>query len=181
MAMHFGNINALGLLWIMPALVLLFVWAGIKRRRALRAFVDSELIGRVTLTASPQHRRLKAVLLIAAILPAEQLAALLRVTQELGMTALVEAHNAAEVRTAVDSGAEIIGINNRDLKTFTVDLAVTEKLRPLVPLDRVLVSESGIHSREDVLRLERLGVDAVLVGESLMRAPDIGAALRGLR
>ncbi len=124
--------------------------------------------------------RADAVLLIAAILDEARLAELLALTHQLGMTALVEAHDAAELEVAVGSGARVIGINNRDLKTFTVDLALTERLRPMVPADRILVSESGIQLRADVDRLARFGVDAVLVGETLMRAPDISQRLREL-
>jgi indole-3-glycerol phosphate synthase len=124
--------------------------------------------------------RADAVLLIAAILDGAHLAELLALTHELGMTALVEAHDAAEMEIAVGSGARVIGINNRDLKTFNVDLAQTERLRPLVPPDRILVSESGIHTKADVKRLGDLGVDAVLVGEALMRAPDIAKGLSEL-
>jgi indole-3-glycerol phosphate synthase len=124
--------------------------------------------------------RADAVLLIAAILDVGQLAELLALTHELGMTALVEAHDAAELETVVASGARVIGINNRDLKTFTVDLSLTERLRPLVPPDRILVSESGIHLRADVERLAGFGVSAVLVGEALMRREDIAQGLREL-
>jgi len=124
--------------------------------------------------------RADAVLLIAAVLDASRLTELLALTHQLGMTALVEAHDAAELEVAVGSGARVIGINNRDLKTFTVDLALTERLRQRVPADRILVSESGIHTREDVKHLAGIGVNAVLVGEALMRAPDITQALREL-
>jgi indole-3-glycerol phosphate synthase len=124
--------------------------------------------------------RADAVLLIAAILDVGQLAELLALTHELGMTALVEAHDVAELETAVASGARVIGINNRDLKTFTVDLSLTERLRSQVPADRILVSESGIHLRADVERLARFGVNAVLVGEALMRRADIAQGLREL-
>ncbi len=94
------------------------------------------------------------------------------------MSCLVEAHNEAEVEIALGSGAKIIGINNRDLKTFTVSLATTERLRPLIPPDRVVVSESGIKNRSDIEKLRQWGVDAVLIGESLMSAPDIAAKVK---
>jgi indole-3-glycerol phosphate synthase len=96
------------------------------------------------------------------------------------MRCLVEVHNEAEVEIAVKSGAGIIGINNRDLTTFDVDLATTEKLRPLIPPDRIVVSESGISARNDIERLRKAGIDAVLVGESLMRAQDKAAMLKEL-
>lgn len=119
-----------------------------------------------------------AVLLIAAILPGQRLKELLDFTRGLGLSALVEVHDEAETDSALAAGARIIGVNNRDLRDFKVDLAVTEWLRPRVPRDRVLVSESGIRDRADVDRLGALKVDAVLVGEALMAADDPGEALR---
>jgi len=121
-----------------------------------------------------------AVLLIVAALEADCLTALRALARELGMAALVEAHDEAEVEAALAAGARIIGVNNRDLATFEVDLATTEHLAPMVPGDRVLVAESGVHTREDVERLAGAGADAVLVGTALMRAEDSGEALRAL-
>lgn len=120
-----------------------------------------------------------AVLVMLSVLDDVGARACLATAERLGMEALVEAHDADEVRRAVDLGARIIGINNRNLKTMHVDLATTEELARLVPADRILVSESGIETRAD---LERLGrrVDAFLVGSSLMRAPDPAAAARTL-
>ncbi|MGD9497366.1 MAG: indole-3-glycerol-phosphate synthase, partial [Armatimonadota bacterium] len=97
-----------------------------------------------------------------------------------GMAALIETHNEVEVEVALDAGATIIGVNNRDLHCFTVDHATTERLAPVVPADRVLVAESGVHTRADIERLAAAGADAVLVGTALMRAEDPGAALREL-
>ncbi len=119
-----------------------------------------------------------ALLLIAAILSPTQLQDLLNLSQELWMQCLVEVHNEDELQTALDSGAEIIGINNRDLRTFTTDLAVTETLAPLVPRSKVIVSESGISSREHLQRLRRARANAVLVGESLVTAPDVAEKVR---
>jgi indole-3-glycerol phosphate synthase len=121
-----------------------------------------------------------ALLLIVAILSPGQLGELLALSRKLGMECLVEVHNPEELTTALDSGAQIIGINNRDLHTFTTDLAVTEALVPRVPKGKVIVSESGISSAADVRRLARLGVNAVLVGEALVTAPDIAAKVREL-
>jgi indole-3-glycerol phosphate synthase len=114
-----------------------------------------------------------AILLIAAILSDAQLRELMALAGELEMDCLVEVHNEAEAERAVEAGAEIIGINNRDLRTFEVDLATTERLRPLIPMDRVVVSESGISTRADVERLADCGVHAVLVGEALITARDV--------
>ena len=116
-----------------------------------------------------------AILLIAAILSPQQLRHFLALAGELGLEALVEVHTRPELEQALDCGAQVIGINNRDLRTFATTLEVTERLAPLVPPDRTLVSESGIWERAHVQHLAALGVHAVLVGESLMRSPDIGA------
>ena len=121
-----------------------------------------------------------SLLLIVAILEPERLQELLRISHELNMSCLVEVHNEAEVEIALKSEAKIIGINNRDLTTFNVDIATTERLRPLIPPDRIVVSESGVKERADMERLSQLGIDAVLVGESLMSAPDIAAKMREL-
>ncbi len=122
-----------------------------------------------------------AVLLIAAALAADDLAALYAHTQARGLDALVEVHDEKELEVALAAGADLVGINNRDLRTFDVDLATTERLAAAVPGEVVLVAESGIHEPDDIVRLERAGAHAVLVGESLMRQPDVGAALRRLR
>jgi len=121
-----------------------------------------------------------AVLLIVAALEPAELHDLHALTQELGMAALVEAHDDVDIKVALDAGATVIGVNNRDLRSFTVDLATTERLAPMVPADRVLVAESGVHARADVERLAAAGADAVLVGTALMRADDPGEALREL-
>jgi len=113
-----------------------------------------------------------AILLIVRILGDGPLQELRLLTEELGMEALVEAHDAEEVERAVASGARILGINNRDLATFSTDLQVTLDLLGSVPPGVVLVSESGIRTAEDAARLAAEGVDAVLVGEALVRAPD---------
>ena len=121
-----------------------------------------------------------ATLLIVAALEDATLRELLRLAGELRLDVLVEAHDAGEVQRAVDAGAEIIGINNRDLRTFTVDRELAIRLRPAIPSDRIVVAESGIRNAADVARLRDAGVDAVLVGETLMRAADPAAALRDL-
>jgi indole-3-glycerol phosphate synthase len=122
-----------------------------------------------------------AVLLIAEILPGDLLNELFREAKDIGLYVLVELHDADQLQRVLDTGAEIVGINNRDLRTFRTSLDHTLDLVPQVPGDRLIVSESGIASRADLGRLEQAGVQAALVGESLMRAPDIGAALDLLR
>jgi len=122
-----------------------------------------------------------AVLLIVAALSAQDLVAHRRHALDLGMDALVEIHDEGELARAIDCGADLIGINNRDLRTFETDLAVTERLAPQVPEGVVVVSESGIFTPQDVTRLRDAGAQAFLVGESLMRQEDVGMALRNLR
>jgi indole-3-glycerol phosphate synthase len=122
-----------------------------------------------------------AVLLIAEILRPDHLARLLRETRELGMQALVELYDRENWAGVLASGARLIGINNRDLRTFATRLEHTLELAALAPPDGCLVSESGIRDRHDVLRLQAAGVKAVLVGETLMRARDIGAKLDEIR
>jgi len=122
-----------------------------------------------------------AVLLIVAALDAEALLALQQRARALGLDALVEVHDEAELEVALGCGAELIGINNRNLQSFETDLAVTEKLAPRIPGGVTVVAESGIFTPEDVARLERAGAHAFLVGESLMREQDVSGALRRLR
>jgi indole-3-glycerol phosphate synthase len=121
-----------------------------------------------------------ALLLITAILAPEKLKELLDLSHQLKMKCLVEVHNAEETTIAVKSGAKIIGINNRNLRTFEVDLATTERLLPLIPKGISTVSESGIKNRSDIEKLGRQGVDAVLIGETLMASGDIAAKLKEL-
>jgi indole-3-glycerol phosphate synthase len=121
-----------------------------------------------------------AILLIVAALEQNQLVDLLKTAERYQLDALVEVHTLEELERAVDAGAEIIGINNRDLTTFNVDLSVTEKLSEEVPNDQVLVSESGIKTLEDVARVKVCGVNAVLVGEALMRGQLSIEAIRAV-
>jgi len=121
-----------------------------------------------------------AVLLIAECLDDCNLRKLHNEAIELGMTPLVELYEPANLQRVFDAGATLIGVNNRDLRTFEVDLQHTIRMREQVPDQCVLVGESGIHSREDAMLLEAAGVDAILVGEHLMSQPDIGAAVRTL-
>ncbi len=121
-----------------------------------------------------------SLLLIVAILRPEKLQELLQLSHELNMSCLVEVHNEAELEIALNSGAWVIGINNRDLTTFTVDLTTTERLCPLITDDRIVVSESGIRNHNDIEKLMKWHVDAVLIGESLISAPNIAAKMKEL-
>jgi indole-3-glycerol phosphate synthase len=145
--------------------------------QAVRAHVDGPLLRKDFVIEEYQIYEARtlgadAILLIVSMLTDEQLAQFLGVATSLGLDALVETHTAEEVHRATAIGAQIIGINNRDLATFTVDLATTEQLRPLIPSSAVAVSESGILSRADVERAEAAGAKAILVGEALVTAPD---------
>lgn len=122
-----------------------------------------------------------AVLLICAILDEEQMKEYIGICDELGLSALVEAHDEVEVRSALRAGARMIGVNNRNLRDFTVDTDNSRRLRELIPRDVLFVSESGIRDADDVEALSKIGADAVLVGETLMRAADKKARLRELR
>ena len=122
-----------------------------------------------------------AILLICAILEDGQLRRYLEIARKLGLSALVEAHTAEEVRRAANAGAKIIGVNNRDLQTFQVNLETSLRLCSLIPSDCVFVSESGIRTPENVALLRQNGADAVLIGETFMRSPDKTAVLRALR
>lgn len=121
-----------------------------------------------------------AVLLIAAILDDSVLRHLIAESHKLGMQCLVEVHNEFELKRALTCDAKLIGINNRNLQTLEVDISVTGKLRPLVPTGITIVSESGIKNRKDIEKLKRWGVDAVLVGETLVTATDIPAKIKEL-
>ena len=121
-----------------------------------------------------------AILLIVAILTPRSLRELMDRAQELWMQCLVEVHDEEELRAAIDAGAEIVGVNNRDLHTFKTDLGVTERLAPAVPSGKIIVSESGIRTRADLERARRAGAQAVLVGEALVSAADPGAKLKEL-
>lgn len=122
-----------------------------------------------------------AVLLICALLEEGKLKDFLDIAHGLGLSALVEAHDEKEVETAVRAGARIIGVNNRDLKTFTVDVNNSVRLRSLIPAGKIYVSESGIRNAADVGILHKNGTNAVLIGETLMRSPDKKAMLADLR
>ena len=153
--------------------------------RAIREVVDVPLL-RKDFTIDVYHiyqarvAGADAVLLIVAALTAVELRTFIDVAASLSLACLVEVHTREELAIALDVDAQIIGINNRDLRTFHTDIATTFQLREAIPADRVVVSESGIYSREDVIQLQEAGIAAMLVGESLMRSPDIGEQVRCL-
>ena len=122
-----------------------------------------------------------AVLLICSILTEEQLETFIGLCDQLGLSALVEIHDPQEAETALRAGARVVGVNNRNLKDFSVDPANSRRLRQLIPQDVLFVSESGVSSPAEVALLREMGADAVLIGEALMRAPDKGARLWQLR
>lgn len=122
-----------------------------------------------------------AILLIAAILSAREMREWRELASEHGMASLVEVHDGEELRRAVDSGAEIIGVNNRNLRTFEVSIETSLRLAERIPANAIKVAESGIHSANDVRRLSDAGYDAFLVGEHLMKSGDPSAAIRELR
>ena len=121
-----------------------------------------------------------AILLIVAMLTTERLKELQELSQRFWMQCLIEVHDERELEVALDLGAEIVGINNRDLRTFVTDLEVTERLAPLVPADKIIVSESGISTPDDIERVRKAGAHAALIGEALVTASDVGAKLREL-
>ena len=122
-----------------------------------------------------------AILLICTILSQTQLEEYAGIAGELGLSALVEAHDEQEIQMALKAGAKIIGVNNRNLKDFTVDISNSVRLRELVPRDILFVSESGMKTRADIARLEENGTDAVLIGETFMRSSDKAGMLKELR
>ena len=162
-----------------------FFGGGLQDLRTVRAAVELPLLRKDFVLDELQIAEARAagadaVLLIVRILEPSRLAELHAAALDAGLAALVEVHDAAELETALAAGARVIGVNNRDLATFRTELSVAEALAPRVPPGVVLVAESGIRTAADVDRLGAAGVDAVLVGESLMREADVGAAARRL-
>ena len=123
----------------------------------------------------------KAVLLICSILDEKKITNYIKICDTLGISALVEAHDESEIKTALNAGARIIGVNNRNLKNFTVDTDNSRRMRELVPQNVLFVSESGVKSADDVALLREIGAEAVLIGETLMRAEDKEKKLNELR
>jgi indole-3-glycerol phosphate synthase len=153
--------------------------------RAVRAATDLPILRKDFVTdpyevAEARACGADAVLLIVAALEPVQLRDLIAVAKSRGIDALVEVHDEQQTYAALEAGAQVIGVNHRDLHTFTVDLGLTERLRKLVPQTVVLVAESGIHSVDDARRMREAGADAILVGELLMRSADPAAQIREL-
>jgi indole-3-glycerol phosphate synthase len=121
-----------------------------------------------------------AILLIVAILSFNQVREFMKIAESLDLACLVEVHTTEELDIALQADAEIIGINNRNLKVFKTDLSTTFRLTQQIPQGKIVISESGINSRDDVIKLRQAGVNAILVGESLMRSPDIGLKVNEL-
>lgn len=121
------------------------------------------------------------MLLICALLSMQELEEYIDICDALGMSALVEAHNEKEIETAVRAGARVIGVNNRNLRDFSVDTSNAARLRALVPPGILFVSESGVKTRSDIEKIEKSGANAVLLGETLMKSANIGEKLRELR
>ncbi len=135
-------------------------------------FLEEDQVGEAKLNGAA------AILLIVAILTDKELKGLLKTVEILGLDALLEIHDERELDRALNTHAPIIGVNNRNLKTLDVDLTTCERLIPRIPRDKVIVAESGIQSNDDVRRLRDLGAHAVLIGETFMRAPDIGKKIK---
>ncbi len=122
-----------------------------------------------------------AILLIASILDMKQAEEYLSLASEIGLSVLFEVHDFDQLERALRINAPVIGINNRNLKTLSIDLGTSIRLKTEIPADRVVVSESGIHNREDVLKIDSAGIDAILVGTCLMESPDVGRKIDELR
>ena len=123
----------------------------------------------------------KALLLICSILSENEIRDYIKICDDLGLSALVETHNEDEVKMALNAGARVIGVNNRNLKDFSVDTDNSRRLRELIPSDVIFVSESGVKDADDIKLLREIGADAVLIGETLMRAEDKRAKLDELK
>ena len=154
--------------------------------REIRTAIDSPMIRKDFVVDEYQLYQARlmgadAVLLICSLLDQAKLGHYLEVTHELGMAALVETHNEEEIDTALEVGARLIGVNNRNLADFSVDLSTSRRLRSLIPEDRIFVAESGVKGPEDITAIAAMGADAVLVGEALMRSNNKAGALETMR
>ena len=154
--------------------------------REIRAAIRTPMLRKDFVVDEYQLYQAKALgadcaLLICALLDTETIARYLGICEAIGLAALAEAHDEREISSAVSAGARMIGVNNRNLKDFTVDLSNAARLREKIPPDRLYVAESGVKTPEDASALRSIGADAILMGEALMRAPDKGAMLAAMR
>lgn len=175
-----GGANALSVLMDRE-----FFGGGPEDFAAVRAAVDIPLLYKEFVVDPWQVRHAaslgaSAVLLIVAALEVEELRRLMAEITSAGLQPLVEVHDEEEAGIAVEAGAQLIGINNRNLKTFVTSLATTQRVMQVIPSGRMIISESGIRTADDVTRLHSMGVDAILVGEHLLRKPDLAAAVKEL-
>jgi indole-3-glycerol phosphate synthase len=155
-------------------------WVGEVRKRSGLPVLRKDFVFDAYQVYETRGAGASAILLIAAMLRPEELESLLGIARETGLDALVEVHDEAELQEALDAGARIIGVNNRNLKTFEVDIQTSHRLAGRIPDDRIFVVESGIRSRADIDALAAAGADAFLVGETLIASADPAATLRGL-
>jgi len=155
-------------------------WVGQIRKRSPLPVLRKDFIFDPFQVYETRGAGASALLLIAAMLRTDELKALLALTREVKLDALVEVHDEQELRDALDAGADIIGVNNRDLKTFEVELTTSLQLARQIPDDRIFVVESGIRGRTEIDALIEAGADAFLIGESLITSSDPAAALRGM-
>ena len=154
--------------------------------REIRALVHTPMLRKDFIVDEYQIYQTKlmganCILLICALLPTDTLARYLQIASDLGLAVLTEAHDADEIASAVSAGANIIGVNNRNLKDFSVDFSNASRLRDLIPAECLYVAESGVQTPEDVAALHAAGADAVLIGEALMRADNKGELLTAMR
>jgi indole-3-glycerol phosphate synthase len=156
-------------------------WVGVSARTASLPVLRKDFVFDPFQIYETRSAGASAILLIAAILKPDELKDLHAQARETGLDVVVEVHDELELSEALQAGAQIIGVNNRDLKSFRVDLETSFRLANLIPEDRLFVVESGIHSRQDIDRLLEIGADAFLIGEHLITSVDPGAALRDLR
>jgi indole-3-glycerol phosphate synthase len=155
-------------------------WIGEIRGKSSLAVLRKDFVFDPYQIYETRNAKASAILLIVAMLRPEELRSFISLAKEVGIDALVEVHDETELREALDAGAEIIGVNNRNLKTFNVDVQTAHRLAKLIPDDRIFVVESGIRNRSDIDALREAGADAFLIGETLIVSENPGDTLRGL-
>lgn len=155
-------------------------WVGEIRQRSPLPVLRKDFVFDPYQIYETRNAKASAILLIVAMLRPEELRSFVSLAKEVGLDALVEVHDEVELREALEAGAEIIGVNNRNLKTFDVDVQISHRLAKLIPDDRLFVVESGIRSRSDIESLTVAGADAFLIGETLIVSNNPGETLRGM-